>query len=161
MMSKVKAEMRVIVALSLMVMVLATGCSALKGKKSSPSQPTPAQKTQPANAPVYYDFGDVLLPRELKIDKDESFVFNSPGLTAGVLTLTGRVDANSLTNFFEKKMAADGWYMISSIKSPRTKMLFKKESRWCVISIHEGQLSTSVEVWVAPTMAGADLGLTK
>lgn len=142
-------------------MVLATGCSALKGSKSSSSQTTPPQRAQPANAPVYYDFGDVLLPKELKIDKDESFIFNSPGLTAGVLTLSGRVDASSLTNFFENKMPADGWSLLSAIKAPRTKMLFKKESRWCVISIHEGQLSTDVEVWVAPTMAGADVGLTK
>ena len=160
-MRKAKADVWKIIALGVSVMVLATGCTALKGKKSSTAQMQPTRKAQPANAPVYYDFGDVLLPKELKIDKDESFVFNSPGVTAGVLTLSGHVDSSSLINFFENKMPADGWYLISSIKAPRTKMLFRKESRWCVISIRDGQLSTSVEVWVAPTMAGSDMGLTK
>jgi hypothetical protein len=160
-MRKMKAKMWMAVALGLSVMVLASGCTSLKGKQISSSPTAANQKTKPANAPVYYDFGDILLPKELKVDKGESFVFNTPSLTAGVLTLTGRVDVSSLTNFFENKMAADGWYLISPIKSPRSKMLFKKESRWCVISIRGGQLSTVVEVWVAPTMAGGELGLTK
>ena len=38
-------------------------------------------------------------------------------------------------------------------------MLYKKQSRWCVISITEGQMSTRVEIWVAPTVAGETSGL--
>ena len=161
MMDKAKAAKWAVVALGLLAITFMTGCSALSGKKSSTSQATPSSKAQPANAPVYYDFGDVLIPKELKVDRDESFVFNSPGMTAGVLALTGRVESTSLANFFQNKMPADGWQIISSIKSPRTKMLFRKDSRWCVISINDGQLSTHVEVWVAPSLTGSDAGLIK
>jgi hypothetical protein len=35
-------------------------------------------------------------------------------------------------------------------------LLFKKQARWCVISITEGQLYTYVEIWVAPTMDGVE-----
>ena len=159
--SKARRRLFPVFAAGLTALLLTTGCSALSGAKSSDTQTNSARKTQPANAPVYYDFGDVLLPRELKVDKDGSFIFNTPGLTAGVLTLTGRVESNSLITFFENRMPADGWRLISSIRSPRTKMLFHKEARWCVISIAEGQFSTVVEIWVSPTLAGADTGLTK
>ena len=152
------------VAVSMMfiaALMLVSGCSALKSKKAT-SQPGSAG--QPAAAKpksIYYDFGDVLLPTDLKINKDDSFIFRTPGMTAGVLSLKGRVEINSLINFFENKMPVDGWQAISSFKAPKTMMLYKKQTRWCVISISEGQLSTQVEIWVAPTVPGAESGLLK
>lgn len=101
--------------------------------------------------PIYFDFGDVQLPKELKVDKDASFVYRTEGFSAGALVLEGRVERYSLISFFETSMATDGWNFISSFNSPRTIMLFKKESRWCIINITDGKLSTLVEIWVAPT----------
>jgi hypothetical protein len=144
------------------VVIFAVGCSsALKGTKTGSSKSPSAVSAPAATGPVYHDFNDVLLPRELKVDKDESFILNSPGLTAGVLTLTGSVEASSLIQFFKNKMPADGWQLISSIEAPRTRMLYKKQSRWCVISIAEGKFRTFVEIWLAPSLAGADAGLMK
>ena len=119
-------------------MLAVSGCSALKSKQGST---TPAAVgAQPAQTKtVYLDFGDVLLPKELSVDHDESFVFSTAGLTAGVLSLKGRVESNSLITFFENRMPEDGWQMISAIKSHRSMLLFKKQARWCVISIEEGQ----------------------
>ena len=36
--------------------------------------------------PLYYDFGDVLIPRELEMDVSSSFVYHTSGFTAGILT---------------------------------------------------------------------------
>jgi hypothetical protein len=105
--------------------------------------------------PIYYDFGDVRLPEELRVDNTASFVYRTAGFSAGVLVLEGRVELYSLIGFFEKNMATENWKFISSFKSPRTIMLFQKETRWCVINITEGKLKTVVEIWVAPTMDGA------
>ena len=80
-------------------------------------------------------------------------IFTTAGLTAGVLSLKGRVESNSLITFFENRMPEDGWQMISAIKAERSMLLFRKQARWCVIGIEEGQLSTLVQIWVAPTMA--------
>ncbi len=102
--------------------------------------------------PIYYDFGDVRIPEELEVDKDASFVYRTPGFSAGVLVLQGRVELYSLIAFFEKSMASDSWKFISSFKSPRTIMLFHKKDRWCIINITERKLSTLVEIWVAPTL---------
>jgi hypothetical protein len=57
----------------------------------------------------------------------------------------------SLVSFFTANMPKDSWIVVSEFKSPRTKLLFQKDKKRCVISISEGILKTEVEVWVAPT----------
>jgi hypothetical protein len=129
------------------------GCSALRSKnQKTAASPAPPRET--GQKPLYYDFGDVLIPTELKVNEDKSFVFRTPGLVAGVLALKGRVEVNSLIAFFENNMAKDNWRQVSAFKSPRSMMLFQKENRWCVISITDQVklLNTEVEIWVSPTM---------
>ncbi len=43
------------------------------------------------NAPLYYDFDDVLVPRDLKLNTKSSFVYHTSGLTAGVLVCAAKV----------------------------------------------------------------------
>ena len=135
-------------------LLLFTGCSVFKSKKAPSTGPT-GSRVAPQAKNVYLDFGDVLLPRQLKVDRADSFVFSTAGFTAGLLSLKGRVEVNSLLSYFENKMPVDGWTLISAIKSSRSMLLFRKQARWCVISIVENQLSTRVKIWVAPTMGGA------
>ncbi|MGB5986401.1 MAG: hypothetical protein WBG37_13935 [Desulfobacterales bacterium] len=139
---------KVIVAAVVMALVGfgVTGCSTLGAKKKPPQ-------------PVYYDFGDVLIPKELKYQSDQSFVQRRPDFPAGLLTFKGRVDRNSLMNFFDVNMAKDNWQPVMSFKSSRAIMLFSKQNRRCVIRIDEGTFVTQVEVWVAPTRG--ELGLEK
>ena len=138
---------------------LVTGCSTLPSEKSSSeSYETSRQKNK--TGPLYYDFGDVLIPRELKVDRKSSFIYTTSGFSAGVLVLKGRVELGSLISFFEKNMAKDNWRLISSFKSSRTIMLFQKQTRWCVINITES-MSTRTEIWVAPTMNEPVPGLLK
>jgi len=149
----------------LMAMVLAfflavSGCTGLQTTSSQPSSSASAQKDE-GPVPLYYDFGDVLVPSELKINKKISFVFQTPGLSAGVLSLSGRVESSSLIAFFENNMAKDAWQKVSSFKSPRTILMYQKENRWCVINITDGNYSTDVEIWVAPTMSESNTGLMK
>ena len=144
--------------------VFTSGCAYLKPKSnnSSLSQNSASKiKKDKKNTPAYYDFGDVLIPSELKVDKKGSFVFKTPGLSAGVLALKGRVEVSSLISFFEKNMANDNWKTVSSFKSTRTIMLFQKENRWCVISISDFDFYTNVEIWVAPTVDEAETGLLR
>jgi hypothetical protein len=48
-------------------------------------------------------------------------------------------------------MTKDNWKMVSYFKSPKSIMLFQKETRWSVIKINEETIYTYVEIWVAPT----------
>ena len=101
------------------------------------------------------------MPRQMKVDKNASFVFRTPGLSAGVLSMKGRVDGHSLISFFETNMANDNWSLVSAFKSFRNIMLFKKENRWCVINITEKSVYTYLEIWVSPTVEGAAPTLLK
>lgn len=136
-----------------LMLVWTVGCSALKSKEStaSGSYPAPAASASREKAPVYYDFGDVMLPSDLKVDKKDSFIMNSGGVTSGILVLNGSLDANSLVGFFESKMPVDGWRKIGRFSSKRSLLVFMKQTRWCVIGVIEGQFATHVEIWVAPT----------
>jgi len=109
-----------------------------------------AREKNDEKAPLYYDFGDVLIPREMKLDAKSSFVYQTAGFTAGVLVFKGRAELKSLADFFGNNMAKDNWQAVSTFKSPRTLLLFQKETRWCVINITEGSFNTLVEIWVAP-----------
>lgn len=155
---KVKSTL-LCIGIVIYVTFLITGCSTLPSERSK-SESHEASRQKDKTGPLYYDFGDVLIPRELKMDQKSSFIYNTAGFSAGVLVLKGRVELGSLTSFFEKNMAKDNWRLVSSFKSSRTIMLFQKQSRWCVINITEG-LSTRTEIWVAPTMNEPVSGLLK
>jgi hypothetical protein len=155
-----KLTLAVLIMMVLAFFLAVSGCTGLETKSSDPSSSASAKKDE-GPVPLYYDFGDVLVPSELKINKENSFVFQTPGLSAGVLSLKGRVESGSLIAFFENNMAKDAWKKVSSFKSPRTILMFQKENRWCVINITDGDFTTSVEIWVAPTMSESDTGLMK
>jgi hypothetical protein len=105
------------------------------------------------NTPLYYDFGDILLPSELKIDKNETYIIEGPGFLTGILKLKGKVERTSLIIFFRNNMAKDNWKAISSFKTPKKAiLLFQKKMRWCIINITETQYHTYVEVGVAPSI---------
>jgi hypothetical protein len=113
---------------------------------------------QPAS--LYYDFGDVLIPKELKIDQKQSFIYRTGGYACGLMILTGHVELTSLINFFSNNMVKDNWRLLSTFKSPRTLLLFQKDNRWCIITITEGGFarSSEVSIWVAPTGSQASSG---
>ena len=146
----------------LFVFMIFLGCVRSKTSAKSSERPRPAaSKRDKAPAPLYYDFEDVLVPSELKVDKKRSFIYHAPDFTAGVLVLTGRVEVNSLIRFFDNNMAKDNWHLASSFKSPRTIMFFNKPNRGCIINITEKQFKTEVEIWVAPTMGNREESLLK
>ena len=63
------------------VVFSAGGCSSLTKKDDKAT--APASKTSSAVAARYYDFGDVLVPKELKVDKKSSFIYQTSGFSAG------------------------------------------------------------------------------
>lgn len=146
-----------------MVLFLAFFISGCLGNSfsSKPEEGQPSEETgvkSRKTTAVYYDFEDVLLPMELKVVKDRTVVVSTPGLTAGIITLKGRVERRSLFNFFNTNMQKDNWNVISQIKSPGTTiMVFQKTNRTSVITIRDEQIYTYVEVGVAPTVS-ADSG---
>ena len=139
------------------LMLLSVACSSTPKTTDGSA----AREKDEKNAPLYYDFEDVLVPRDLKLDANSSFVYHSSDMTAGILVFTSKVERNSLIEFFENNMAKDNWQAVSSFKSPRTLLLFQKENRWCVINITDHKWDTLVEIWAAPFGGQTGSGLLK
>ncbi len=149
----------VILGFMIVTIIFLGGCSSLTKKNDTAT--APSAKSESGVPALYYDFGDVLVPKELKVDKKSSFIYQTEGFSAGVLVLKGRIETNSLISFFETNMIKDNWNMISSFKSERTMLLFQKVHRWCVINITDEAFNTYVEIWVAPTTKDTQTGLLK
>jgi hypothetical protein len=153
------------ILLSMVILItvafLFTGCAGLFSRSIDTGTNTSGQSEQ-ASIPLYRDFEDVAIPRELKEDKKSTYIIESAGYRSGILSLKGRVERNSLIDFFKDNMAKDNWKAITSFKTPkRAIMLFQKNNRWCMINITEKEINTYIEVGVVPTIAGVEPDLGK
>ncbi len=132
----------ILLALSLM------GCATLRGKekagRGSKGYNTAYQKS------TAYDFPDIPIPRELKLDIKRSLVFESATIKAGLLVYKARVKALSLFNFFAKKMVENGWNLRSYFKYGKFIALFSKPNKDCVIRIVDKGFITEAFIWVIP-----------
>lgn len=136
-----------------------TACSQMNfggsGSNDPQAQQQPTEVAESTPSDYYYDFEDILVPRELTLSSPDSFIIETPQSKAGVMVFTGRVEMSSLTTFFVNNMTKDHWVMRSAFKSNRTILIFDKEDRYSVINITDGKLKTTVEIWVTPRMANA------
>jgi hypothetical protein len=135
----------------LIVLVVFSGCAYLRGNGGEPDE-TVVTGEETESGSLYYDFGDIPIYSKLKVVKKKSFVYHVPGFTAGVLGLSGRVDADTLEQFFKKSMPKDNWKLVCSFKSPRSVLFFTKEKKSCIINMTEKRFKTEVEIWVAPNL---------
>jgi hypothetical protein len=140
-----------VLSLLLISLMVFAGCAYLRGNGEEADE-TVVTGEETESGSLYYDFGDVPIYSKLKVVKKKSFVYHVPGYTAGVLGLSGRVDADTLEVFFKKSMPKDNWKLVCSFKSPRSVMFFTKEKKSCIINMTEKRFKTEVEIWVAPNI---------
>ncbi|MCE5335268.1 MAG: hypothetical protein LLG06_11860 [Desulfobacteraceae bacterium] len=113
-----------------------------------PSSPPPQEFSGPR--PQYLDFPDIPIPTELSLRSKDSYVFQSGQMKMGFLTLRGRVDPNSLMNFFIATLPREGWKLRGQFRYSRTVLIFEKAEKSCVMLIKEGNIYSYVEIYVAP-----------
>ncbi|TVQ99132.1 MAG: hypothetical protein EA399_08680 [Desulfovibrionales bacterium] len=131
------------------LLVFSTACST-RFTTTAGEEPSDPTITRAGHANYYFDFDDILVPRDMNFQPRSSFVIETPGVKAGMLVFRGRVDSVSLTRFFANNMLKDGWQMSSSFRYQRSIMVFTKPDRDCIISIQDGRVFTRMEIWVAP-----------
>ncbi len=98
----------------------------------------------------YYDFDDILIPKEMELQSNESIIFETPSLKAGALMFEGDVEAVSLFDFFIHHMTEDNWSLRSYFKYGRYLLVFEKQEKDCVIRIQDERFKTLLYVWVTP-----------
>ena len=96
------------------------------------------------------EFPDVPIPKELKLDAKESFVYATPEFATGMLVYNGNVDYDSLVRFFDESLTRNGWIIQASLKYTRTLFFYQKENRICLLTMQVTPLNVRVEIWVAP-----------
>lgn len=139
--------------LAMVVVFAISGCTSVLQDHGG-TQEGAVSKPAPATQAVgfYQEFDDVLIPNELELDDKASFVFETPQFKTGIVTYKGRVDAVSLSNFFEKELPKDNWKLRSKMKYNRTILVFEKPDRDCIINIIDETFNTILEIMVAPRM---------
>jgi hypothetical protein len=115
------------------------------------SQSSPSLKNADRAEGRYYDFEDVKIPNELKLDDKKSNVFKSADIKSGVLHFDGYVETKSLINFFMAGMARDNWKLKADFKRPQTILLFEKKNKRSIFFIEDTAFNTHVEIWMIPT----------
>ena len=134
--------MRRAVLMSLVLVLMLAGCAQLKGLTSNESS---SQETRPS--PRYLDFADILIPGELERVPKECSITNG----FGRLVVSGRIEPESLSQFFITSMNSEGWVSLSQYKFlGNIKLFFKKQDKFAEILITENPLSTRVEIWMVP-----------
>ena len=69
-----KTILLVVVGFILLMLVAAGGCASFNKDKTATAPSARSSSGVPA---LYYDFGDVLVPKELKVDKKSSFIYQT------------------------------------------------------------------------------------
>ncbi len=146
------------IVISLLVIGM-MGCAQIKriSPFSHPSDNSTISYTNGYEKSTSYDFPDIPIPKELKLDVSRSIVFESPRVKLGVLVYKGRVDALSLFEYFVKKLPEYNWKLRSYFKYGRYIVLFSKQDKDLVIRIKDKGFTTEATLWVVPrTKEGID-----
>ncbi len=139
-----------------MVMIFfVAGCANMKVEPESETVYEPLEEqieSEPA-AHLYYDFEDIPIPREMKINPKDSILFESQNIRAGMLSFSGRVDSESLFNYFLEGMPNEGWRLTSYIKYGTYILTFDKPGKLCIVRIIERSFSSELQIWISPKLS--------
>ncbi|MFC1878213.1 hypothetical protein ACFL2E_13240 [Thermodesulfobacteriota bacterium] len=133
------------------VIFIVSGCGVLK-PIDKPSNGGGSSQPGEVVTGVYHDFDDILIPKAMQVNRKMTSVFETPAISAGVLSLGGKFKLVELIEFFKTNMTKDNWTVVSMFKGPRSILQFEKGNRWCVMTLMDNRYGykTQVEIWVTP-----------
>jgi hypothetical protein len=135
----------------LLLLVVSGGCATkgtLTPESSAGQQVAEDQPAQPYKA---NDFDDILIPSELTWDRENSMSIRTESFAGGTLKYTGRVEINSLADYFISSMQRNGWKLVGSVKYKNVLLAFSKPNKTCTISMFESEFSGRVSTYIYVT----------
>jgi len=130
-----------LMALALLSLLMLSACALFE--KGPP-------KPEPQRLPDQREFDDVLVPRDMDIDREASAIYRRDGASIGILRMSGRIDLSSLMRYFQNNLGNEGWRQLSVMRAPQSLMVFQKANRMAVIALSEDSLTTYADIWVVP-----------
>ncbi len=125
------------------VLFMLTGCSSLNLGQSS----TQSEGTNSMQSYFPTKFRDFEVPNELKVDSGKTLIINTSSFNGGIVALTGRLEVESLTDYFTQSMQKNGWKLTGEAHYKNVLIAFSKSNKNCIITIYEGELGTSTKVF--------------
>lgn len=128
-----------------LILLLALGACTTTGSNSTESSSATAVEYQEPD--YYYDFDDILIPKEIKYVENESYKLDNAKFRAAIMKFKGRVEVLELVQYFINNMAKDNWTLISNNKAGKLSVLnFEKFNKSCVIQVDDsfGSATTTI-----------------
>jgi len=91
---------------------------------------------------------DIQVPAELEFNRDDSMFINTASYNGGILSFKGRVEVESLTDYFTASMQKNGWKLAGSIRYKNVLLAFVKPNKSCIIKISETDLKWKTQVYI-------------
>lgn len=133
----------------LLPLALAVAIAACAGPQGLNYSPNPQEVATAMGQ--YLDFGDIYIPKEFKLVREDSHVYQSGELKVGVLGFKSGLEVARVVDFFVANMPRDNWELQSNFAFKRHILLFHKGNRNCLIVVENNILGgLKIEVWVSP-----------
>jgi hypothetical protein len=144
---------KLVFGLSLMVMLCA--CTTT-GSTSAGTEPVGGTSSEYQEPDYYYDFDDILIPKEIKYAEDESYKLDNAKFRAAIMKFKGRVEVLELVQYFINNMSKDNWTLISNNKAGKLSVLnFEKFNKSCVIQVDDSFGSATTTIIAVEVKDGA------
>jgi hypothetical protein len=121
---------------------------ALVGCASTSPKGGGAASSETAIKASFSGFEDVMIPSDISVDRKKSQVYSAGKFKVGLLTFKGRVEPESLADFFQTNLPRNGWKLMTNLKDRAQTLIFLRDERVCMITISENWWNTVCEVRV-------------
>jgi hypothetical protein len=128
------------------------GCASTSPKGGGAASPETALKAS------FSGFEDVMIPSDISVDRKKSQVYSAGKFKVGLLTFKGRVEPDSLADFFQTNLPRNGWKLMTNLKDRAQTLIFLRDERVCMITISENWWNTVCEVRVGLLEKGSEPG---
>jgi hypothetical protein len=125
-----------------------SGCAQLDFSGKSDQDAARSATSTTSSSGSYYptDFDDIMIPSALSWNRERSMAIRTASYAGGILNFSGRVDIDSLTDYFIATMPRDGWTLSGTIKYKNVLLAFTKANKTSLINIYSGELGLRTEV---------------
>lgn len=95
-------------------------------------------------------FDDVPIPSGFIPIPNESFIYQTDTLRAGVLRYTGKTSPESLMQFYKEQMPLYNWQLLNIIEFDKRQLNFEKPGQSCIVLIEGTRSKAKLTISIGP-----------
>ena len=78
-------------------------------------------------------FEDLPVPSKMKLDRENSFVYETSNYRTGILFYSGKMSAVDVANFYKSEMQKYNWTLVNSLEYKKGSQLIFEKPGWIVV----------------------------